>query len=308
MNILNHKFSTPYKTAPFSKIKTQDFLPAFKNAIANARLEIDNIANNTAEATFQNTIEALDFSGNQLERISSIFFNINAAETNADIQKIAQEVSPLLSEFSNDVTLNEALFLRVKAINDVKANLDLTPEQSTLLDKKYKGFSRNGANLPEDKKEILREIDKKLSQLKLKFGENILAETNKFEMHITNPDDLEGLPEGAIEAAKQLAESKKKEGWLITLDYPSYIPFMTYAKNRELREELAKAFGAKGFQNDDLDNQEIVLNIVRLRHERANLLGYKTHSHFILEERMAQTPTQVQAFLNELLRKSTTGC
>ena len=304
MNILNHKFSTPYKTAPFSKIRTQDFLPAFKNAIANARLEIDNIANNTADATFQNTIEALDFSGNQLERISSIFFNLNAAETNADIQKIAQEVSPLLSEFSNDVTLNEALFLRVKAINDVKANLDLTPEQSTLLDKKYKGFSRNGANLPEDKKEILREIDKKLSQLKLKFGENILAETNKFEMRITNPDDLEGLPEGAIEAAKQLAESKKKEGWLITLDYPSYIPFMTYAKNRERREELAKAFGAKGFQNDDLDNQEIVLDIVRLRHERANLLEYKTHSHFILEERMAQTPTQVQAFLNELLEKA----
>ncbi|MCO4820568.1 MAG: M3 family metallopeptidase [Flavobacteriaceae bacterium] len=304
MNILNHKFSTPFKTAPFSKIRTQDFLPAFKNAIANARLEIDNIANNTADATFQNTIEALDFSGNQLERISSIFFNLNAAETNADIQKIAQEVSPLLSEFSNDVTLNEALFLRVKAINDVKANLDLTPEQSTLLDKKYKGFSRNGANLPEDKKEILREIDKELSQLKLKFGENILAETNKFEMRITNPDDLEGLPEGAIEAAKQLAESKKKEGWLITLDYPSYIPFMTYAKNRERREELAKAFGAKGFQNDDLDNQEIVLDIVRLRHERANLLEYKTHSHFILEERMAQTPTQVQAFLNELLEKA----
>lgn len=304
MTILNKTFDTQYNTAPFSKIKNEDFLPAFKTAIENAKNEIDAIVNNTESPTFQNTIEALDYSGEQLDRISSIFFNLNSAETNDEIQKIAQEVSPLLSEFSNDITLNEELFKRVKAVYDSKDDLELTTEQETLLDKKYKGFSRNGANLSEDRKEKLRAIDKELSQLKLKFGEHILAETNKFEMLLTDESDLSGLPEGAKEAAKQLAESKGKDGWLITLDYPSYIPFMTYADNRELREKLSKAFGSKGFHNDDLDNQDIVLKIANLRFERAQLLGYKTHAHFVLEERMAETPEKVNAFLNELLDKA----
>ncbi|WP_138434859.1 M3 family metallopeptidase [Winogradskyella algicola] len=304
MTILNKTFDTQYNTAPFSKIKNEDFLPAFKIAIENAKNEIDTIVNNTELPTFKNTIEALDFSGEELDRISSIFFNLNSAETNDEIQKIAQKVSPILSEFSNDITLNEDLFKRVKAVYDSKSDLELTTEQETLLDKKYKSFSRNGANLPEDKKEKLRAIDKELSQLKLKFGEHILAETNKFEMLLTDENDLSGLPEGAKEAAKQLAESKGKDGWLITLDYPSYIPFMTYADNRELREKLSKAFGSKGFHNDDLDNQDIVLKIANLRFERAQLLGYNTHAHFVLEERMAETPEKVNAFLNELLDKA----
>ena len=304
MTILNNSFNTPYKTAPFSKIKTEDYLSAFNIAIEKAKAEIDAITANTEAPTFKNTIEALDYSGEELDRLSSIFFNLNSAETNDEIQKIAQEVSPLLSDFSNDITLNEALFKRVKAVYDAKSSLDLTTEQVTLLDKKYKGFSRNGANLQEDKKEKLRAIDKELSQLKLKFGEHILAETNKFEMHLTDESDLSGLPEGAKEAAKQLAESKDKDGWLITLDYPSYIPFMTYADNRALREELSKAFGRKGFQNDELDNQNIVLKIAQLRFERAQLLGYKTHAHFVLEERMAETPEKVTSFLNELLEKA----
>ncbi|TXG34567.1 M3 family metallopeptidase [Seonamhaeicola maritimus] len=303
-NILLNTFETPYTTAPFSKIKHSHFLPAFKQGIKDAKAEIDAIINNSDSPTFENTIEALDYSGEQLDRISSIFFNLNSAETNDSIQKIAQEVSPLLSEFSNDITLNEDLFERVKSVYKSKNELDLTIEQQTLLDKKYKSFSRNGANLPEDKKETLREIDKKLSQLKLKFGENILAETNKFEMLITDESDLSGLPDGAKEAAKQLAESKQKEGWLFTLDYPSYIPFVTYADKRELREKLSLAAGSKGFKNDALDNQKIVLDIVKLRHERANLLGYKTHAHFVLEERMAETPEKVQSFLNELLEKA----
>ncbi|XCF06139.1 M3 family metallopeptidase [Tamlana crocina] len=297
-------FNTKYNTAPFSKIENSDFLPTIKEAIEIAKNEIDAIVNNTEAPTFKNTIEALDFSGEQLDRISSIFFNLNSAETNEEIQKIAQEVSPLLSEFSNDITLNEDLFKRVKAVYDQKEQLVLTIEQKTLLDKKYKSFSRNGANLPEDKKLKLREIDKKLSQLKLKFGENVLAETNKFELHISNETDLAGLPEGAKEAAAQTAEAKGKEGWLITLDYPSYIPFMTYADNRELRKKLAIAFGAKGFHNDELDNQDNVLNLAKLRHERAYLLGYKTHTHFVLEERMAKTPETVEKFLNELLEKA----
>lgn len=304
MTTLNKPFNTPYNTAPFSKIENDHFLPAFKIAIENAKAEIDAITENKELPTFKNTIEALDYSGEELDRISSIFFNLNSAETNDEIQKIAQEVSPLLSEFSNDITLNEALFKRVKAVYNSKSELDLTTEQETLLDKKYKSFSRNGANLPAEKKEKLRAIDKELSQLKLKFGEHILAETNRFEMHLTNEDDLSGLPDGAKEAAKQLAESKGKDGWLITLDYPSYIPFMTYADNRKLREQLAKAFGKKGFQNDELDNQAIVIKIANLRFQRAQLLGYKTHAHFVLEERMAETPEKVTSFLNELLDKA----
>ncbi|MCB0445509.1 MAG: M3 family peptidase, partial [Gelidibacter sp.] len=277
MNILNKTFDTQFNTAPFSKINETDFLPAFKTAIAEAKSEIDSIVDNPEAPNFENTIEALDFSGEQLDRISSIFFNLNSAETNDAIQKIAQEVSPLLSEFSNDITLNKELFKRVKTVYEQKNTLNLTTEQLTLLDKKYKGFARNGANLSEDKKLKLRDIDKKLSQLKLKFGENVLAETNTYEMLLTNEKDLSGLPEGAIEAAKQHAESKDKEGWLFTLDYPSYIPFMTYADNRKLRKTLAIAAGKKAFNNDALDNQENVLAIVTLRSERAQLLGYKTH-------------------------------
>lgn len=304
MNILNTEFQTPYQTAPFSKISDADYLPAFKIAISKARAEINAITENPESPTFENTIEALDFSGEELDRLSSIFFNMNAAETNDTIQKIAQDVSPLLSEFSNDITLNEALFKRVKTVYNAKENLKLTTEQTTLLDKKYKSFSRNGANLTSDKKEALREIDKALSKLKLTFGENVLAETNAYELHITNETDLAGLPEGAREAASNLAESKGKDGWLITLDYPSYIPFMTYADNRKLRKKLAIAAGAKAFQNNKNDNQENVLQIAKLRFKRAHLLGYKTHAHFVLEERMAKNPETVETFLNNLLEKA----
>ena len=304
MNVLDTRFETPYNTAPFSKIKTDAFLPAFIKAIESTKNEIDQIVENKATPSFKNTIEALDYTGEQLDRISTIFFNLNAAETNEEIQKIAQEVSPLLTEFSNDVALNTALFDRVKYVYNTKESLSLNEEQKTLLDKKYKGFSRNGANLSNDQKEVLRAIDKEQSQLKLTFGEHILAETNRYELLISELSDLDGLPEGAIEAAKQLAEEKDKKGWLITLDYPSYIPFMTYAKNRALRKKLAIAFGQKGFQNDNLDNQEIVLKIAKLRFKRAQLLGYKTHAHFVLEERMAKTPETVGIFLEDLLSKA----
>jgi Zn-dependent oligopeptidase len=304
MTILNTPFHTTYNTAPFSQITDADFLPAFKIAIEDARAEIDTITTTKAAPNFENTTEALEFSGQQLDRISSIFFNLNSAETNDTIQKIAQDVSPLLSEFGNDITLNEELFKRVKAVYDSKDTLYLTVEQQTLLDKQYKSFTRNGANLSEDKKQELRTIDKQLSQLQLKFGENVLAETNNFEMLVLNKDELSGLPEGVLEAAKQLAESKDQDGWLFTLDYPSYIPFLTYADNRTLREKLAKAAGKKAFKGDALDNQNNVLQITKLRFERAQLLGYKTHAHFVLEERMAKTPEKVEAFLEELLVKA----
>lgn len=304
MTILTQKFTTKHNTAPFSKIKTEDYKPAFIENIASAKGEIDAIINNSEKPTFKNTIEALEFSGNELDRLSSVFFNLNSAETNDEMQKIAQEVSPLLTEFSNDITLNEALFKRIKTVYEQKDSLNLTTEQATLLDKKFKSFSRNGALLSEDKKARFREIDTDLAKLKLTFGENVLAETNNYELIITDKANLKGLPEGTIEAAASLAKSKEIEGWIFTLDYPSYIPFVTYADNRELRKEMAIAAGKKAFQNNKFDNQEITLKIAKLRFERANLLSYATHSHFVLEERMAQHPDKVKTFLNDLLAKA----
>ena len=304
MNILTQNFKTKHNTAPFSRIKTEDYEPAFLINIESARKEIEAISNNSEAPNFKNTIEALEFSGAALDRLSSVFFNLNSAETSEEIQKIAQKVSPLLTEFSNDVTLNEKLFDRIKTVFENKNNLNLSTEQITLLDKKFKSFSRNGALLSAEDKIKLRKIDAELAQLKLTFGENILAETNNYQLHIISEKDLKGLPEGTIEAAKTLAASKNLEGWIFTLDHPSYLPFITYADNRELRKEIAIAAGKKCFQNNGFDNQEITLKIVKLRFERANLLGYKTHSHFVLEERMAQNPENVTTFLNDLLQKA----
>ena len=304
MKILTSKFQTKHNTAPFSEIKIEDYKPAFLENIKKARAEIDAITNNPEKPTFENTIEALEFSGDALDRLSSIFFNLNSAETSDEMQKIAQEVTPLLTEFGNDITLNEDLFKRIKAVQEQKLTLNLSVEQTTLLDKKFKSFSRNGALLSEEDKLKLREIDGDLAKLKLTYGENILAETNNYQLHITKKEDLKGLPEGAIEAAQALAKNKNLEGWIFTLDMPSYLPFMTYADNRELRKELAIATGKKGFQNNEFDNRNITLKIANLRFERANLLGYKTHSHFVLEERMAQNPDKVTSFLNDLLKKA----
>ena len=293
-----------FNTAPFSKIKNADYKPAIEEAIKIAKTEIEAIVSNTDVPTFENTTVALDFTGEKLNRITSIFFNLNSAETNEEIQKIAQEVSPWLSEFRNDITLNEDLFKRVKSVFDTKETLDLTPEQNMLLEKQYKGFARNGANLNNVDKAELRKIDAQLSKLSLQFGENVLAETNAFEMHLTDENDLSGLPESVKEAAKEVAKSKDKDGWIFTLDYPSYIPFMTYADNRKLRKKLAIAAGKKAFQQNEFNNEQIVLDIVNLRHKRANLLGYKTHAHFVLEERMAETPEKVLSFSNDLLEKA----
>ena len=294
----------PFDTAPFSQIKNEHYLPAIKELIAQTKLEIDNITSNLEAPTFQNTVEALEYTGLHLDRATSIFFNLNSAETNEEIQKIAQEVSPLLSNFQNDLLLNEELFNRVKAVYQQKDSLSLSAEQDMLLEKQYKSFSRNGANLSEEDKETLRKIDSDLSKLKLTFGENVLAETNNFELLITDEADLKGLPEGAIEAAAATASEKGKEGWVFTLDYPSYIPFVTYADNRELRKKMSLAFGAKAFKGDKFDNQQNILSIVNLRHRRAKLLGYTSHAHFVLEERMAETPQKVESFLEELLEKS----
>lgn len=294
----------PFDTAPFSEIRTEHFLPAFEQAIADARAEIDGIANAEDSPTFENTIAALDFAGLQLDRISSTFFNLNSAETTPEIQAIAQEVSPKLSAFANDITLNPDLFERVKAVYENRDTLDLSEEEQTLLDKKYKAFSRNGANLPDEEKTRLRQIDEELSKLRLTFGENVLAETKKFYLHLTDEEDLDGLPESAKETARHAAETRKLDGWVITLDYPSYLPFMKYAKNRELRKKMALAFGSRCFHGNELDNRGNIKKIAKLRHERAQLLGYDSHAHYVLEERMAETPEKVMEFLQELREKA----
>lgn len=303
-NPLLQKFDTPFESVPFSQIKNEHYLPAFQIAIENAKQEIDAICQNSETPNFENTILALETSGEQLSRVSSIFFNMNSAETNPEIQKIAQEVSPMLSEFSNDIRLNPVLFQRVKTVYDQKDKLNLNAEQLRLLDKSYKNFSRNGANLSEEKKEKLRAIDKELAGLSVQFGQNALAETNAYSKNITNQSDLKGLPDYVIAEAKSQAEKRNQQGWTFTLQIPSYLPFMTYAENRDLRKELYMAYSKKAFQDNEYNNEKNVMRIAELRLERANLLGYNTHADFVLEERMAKTPETVKDFLDDLLKKS----
>ena len=304
MKNLNNILLENFDLAPFSKVKNEYYLPAFKTLIEAKKEEINSIITNLDSPTFENTIEELEYSGEKLDRVSSLFFNINSAETNTEIQKIAQEISPLLSMLGNDIALNNDLFLRVKYVYDEKSKLNLSSEKTTLLDKVYKSFSRNGANLDESNKEIIRNIDKQLSSLSLKFSENVLAETNNYELHLTDIKDLTGLPDGEIEAAALLAKNKGKDGWLITLAYPSFIPFMKYAESRELRKSIQIAAGSKCFKKNEFNNEDNVLKISKLRHQRANLLGYTTHADFVLEERMAANPLTVMTFLNDLLEKA----
>ena len=304
-NPLLADFATPFQTPPFHLIAPEHFLPAVQAAIEEAQKEIESIKS-APLPTFENTIEALDRSGKKLGIISAIFFNLNSAETSAEIQKLAREISPLLTEHANNILLDQDLFLRVSQVHEQKESLSLSPEQKTLLEKTYKSFVRNGAKLDSGQADQLRKIDQELAQLSLKFGEHVLAETNKFVHFIENEEELEGLPEGAKEAAAQIAEEKGQAGkWAFTLDYPSYIPVMTYAKNRELRKTMFFAFNTKCSKGDDLDNQQVIKDILRLRNERAQLLGYESHAQFVLEERMAKSPKTVLDFLESLLEKAT---
>ena len=303
-NPLLSTFSTPFSTAPFTEILPSHYQPAFIESIAEAKKEIEAIKLVTLP-TFENTVEALEKSGKQLGIISSIFFNLNSAETNDEIQKLAREISPLLTAHANDILLDQELFQRISQVFEQRAQLSLTTEQTTLLEKTYKSFVRNGAQLEKIDADTLRKIDQELAQLSLQFGEHVLAETNKFVHLVDNLSELEGLPQGALDAAAQLAEEKgHTDRWAFTLDYPSYIPVMTYAKNRALRKTLFMAFNTKGAKGDDLDNQEIIRQLVTLKQQRAKLLGYESHAHFTLEERMAKSPATVLEFLQSLLEKA----
>lgn len=303
-NPLLSAFTTPFTTAPFSEIAPSHFHPAFIAAIAATKKEIDAIKT-LALPSFENTVEALEKSGKHLGVISSIFFNLNSAETNDEIQKLAREISPLLTAHANDVLLDKELFQRIAQVFELREQLSLSPEQTSLLEKTYKSFVRNGAQLEESDAATLRKLDQELAQLSLQFGEHVLAETNRFLHLVEEVSELEGLPKGALEAAAQLAAEKGHEGkWAFSLDYPSYIPAMTYAKNRDLRKTLFMAFNTKCAKGDELDNQDIVKQLVTLRHQRAQLLGYESHAHFTLEERMAKSPKTVFEFLHSLLEKA----
>lgn len=303
-NPLLEPFNTLHDTAPFTKIKNEHYLPAFKEAIAQAKAEIQAVIDNPAEPTFANTVEAMEVTGERLSIIRGVFFNLNSAETNDEMQKIAQEVAPMLSEFGNDISLNEDLFARVKAVYEQKDQLELTTEQQTLLDNSYQSFVRNGANLNAEDKETYRKITSELSKLGLQFQQNVLAETNAFELHLTDEAELAGLPDFVREAAALTAKQKKKEGWIFTLQHPSFIPFMKYSERRDLREKLFRASSRKGNQGNEYDNKEIITRILELKLQKAKLLGYKTHADFKLERRMAETPGKVATFLDELHQAS----
>ena len=306
-NPLLETFDTPLGSIPFENIRPQHYIPAINEAIKMAKEEINELVRNEASPTFENTIVHLEESGKLVNTISSLFFNINSAETSDEIQKIAQEISPILTKYSNDIILNDKIYEKVAFVHDKKEALNLNTEESTLLEKTYKSFVRNGAKLNPEEKEKMRKLDTELSTLSLKFGENVLKENNAFELYIKREDeaDLEGLPDYCIEAAREAARSRGKEdAFLITLDYPSYIPFMTYAKNRELRKKIAIASGSKAFQNNENNNEENIREIVNKRLERANLLGYKSHADFVLEERMAESVENVNSFLEDILAKA----
>lgn len=304
-NPLLEPFQTPFQTPPFHLIKEEHFKPAIETAIAEGKAQIDAIISSTEAPTFANTIEALENAGGHLNDISNIFFNLNHAHTSPNLQQIAREVSPWLTAFSNDIWLNETLFEKVKTVKETTNTSSLQPFEIKLLDDTYKSFVRRGALLNGQAKERYRQITTELSDLSLQFGENVLAETNAFALHITNADDLEGLPEALVESAHHQAQEKNLEGWLFTLHFPSYGPFMKYAKKRHLRQQMFMAYSSRAHKNNDHDNKEIIKKITALRAEKAKLLGYSNHATYVLEERMAQSPDKVIHFLNDLLTAAT---
>ena len=296
-------FQTPYNAAPFSRFTPTDYLPAIEKAIAESLAQINSITQNPEPATFKNTVEALAYTGLELDRLTAMFFNLNSAETNDALQAEAQRISLLLTDYGNDIRLNEALFKRVKAIYNQREQLSLTAEQQTLLEKTYKSFTRNGANLSLDDKERLRKIDKELATLKLKFSENVLTETQHYQWVITDKNTLSGLPDFVLEMLAQEAKKRKVQGWVITLDLPVYTAVMKYADNRDLRQKLFTDYHSRCAGESAYNNEDNVLRIAQLRQARASLLGYPNYATFALEERMAETPEKVIAFLNEQLAK-----
>ena len=295
------EWTTPFGTAPFDKIQNDHYLPAFKEGIAQKEAEIAAIVNNTEEPTFENTIVAMETSGELLNKVDGVFFNLKSAHTNDVIDSVTKIVSPLEAKLADDINLNEKLFARIKAIYDKKDGLNLNAEQLKLLDEYYKGFVRGGALLDETQKAKLREINQEITKLTNQFGDNVLAETNNYMMVIDNEEDLAGLPQSIIDAAAETAKAKGQEGkWVFTIQKTSFIPFIQYSEKRDLREKILTAYQIMGDNNNEFDNKEIAKRVANLRVIKANLLGYKSHADFVLEENMAKTPDKVFELLNQL--------
>ena len=300
-DILLTEFTTPFGVPPFDKIELDDYMPAFKEAIAQQQKEVDDIVGQTAAPDFENTIVALDQSGNLLRKVNAVFSGLNSANTNDEMQALSRELSPLLSKNSDDIRLNKDLFARVKTVYDNRESLNLNKEQKKLLEETYKSFVRGGANLDAEQQARLRELNSEISMLQLTFGQNMLKETNAFQLVIENKDDLAGLPESLILNAEVAARAAGLEGkWLFTLHNPSVMPFLQYADNRALREKIFKGYINRGNNGNDADNKDVVLKLVTLRLEKAKLMGYDDYASFVLEDRMAKTSDKVYALLDEI--------
>lgn len=303
VNPLLVESTAPHGAPQFTQITNEHYKPAFEQAVREARADIAAIVGNAQAPTFANTIEALEFSGRRLDRISNIFFNLNEAHTNDTMQALALELSPMLTEFSNDVSLDPKLFARVKAVYDRRESLGLNAEQRRLLEKTYKGFARNGAALSDGDKKIYRELTARLSELSLQFNQNSLAATNAFTLHVTDPAVVGELPDFVREGMAAEAKERGLDGWVVTLQIPSMVPFMTYSSNRALKEKLWQAYNTRCV-GGEFDNSAIVEEIADKRLQLAGLLGYVTYADYVLEERMAESSPTVNAFLAELLDRA----
>ena len=300
-NPLLTEFKTPFGVPPFDKIELDDYMPAFKEGIALQQKEVEEIVKQKAAPDFENTIVALDQSGDLLRKVSAIFDGLNSANTNDEMQALSRELSPLLSKNSDDIRMNPDLFARVKTVYENQESMNLNKEQKKLLEETYKSFVRGGANLDAEQQARLRELNSEISMLQLTFGQNMLKETNAFQLIVDNKDDLAGLPESLVMNAEVAARSAGLEGkWLFTLHNPSVMPFLQYADNRALREKIFKGYINRGNNGNDADNKDVVLKLITLRLEKAKLMGYDNYASFVLEDRMAKTPEQVYALLDEI--------
>lgn len=298
-------YTTPHGTVPFDKITLPDYEPAIREGIRREDEEIETIINNPEEPTFDNTIVALEQSGETLERVTTVMFNLMSAETCDELDAIAERLIPELSEHNNNIGLNEKLFQRIKCVYDQREQLSLTPEERRLLEKTYDGFVRNGANLSDADKATFRRLSMELSTLTLRFSQNLLKETNSYELNLTQEEDLEGLPESALEAAAHTAQEKGKTGWVFTLQAPSFVPFMKYSARRELREKLYLAYHTQCTHDNEQNNLGIVTQLVNIRMQIAQLLGYTDFADYVLRKRMAENSTHVYRLLNQLLEAYT---
>lgn len=302
-NPLLTESTAPFGAPEFDKIKNEHYLPAFEQGIAEAKAEIDAIVANQEEPTFENTIEAMEYAGQTLSKVASIFYAVMEAHTDDEKQQIAEQISPMLTEYSMYVSLNNDLFQRVKAVYEKKDELGLDQDQMTLLEDNYKSFVRGGANLSDEDKAVYSKLSEELSLATLQFSKNVLAATNAYTLHITDSTELGGLPEFVRIMAAETAAEKGLEGWAFTLDYPSYGPFLKYSTNRELRKQVWMAYNTRAI-GGEFDNTEIVKKIVDLRIKIANILGYETYADYALEERMAKSKTTVDNFIMQLLEPS----